>query len=370
MSGSDPIQCSRRAVLAGGAALVASRAFAAAPVPTELIAGTYAREGGKGLYTLTASAGGWLVGPAAASIQNVSFGTRSSRLGLAYLVSENDRGEVEVFDHASAMRAERATLGSGPCHVALSPDGSALAAANYSSGDVSVWALDKATGLPKGEAQLLKHEGSGPNAERQSGPHAHWVGFTKDLRWLHSVDLGADAIFAHAYDATAQKAGETKIAYRAPSGSGPRHLARHPSLATCYLASELSNTLTVLAAANDGTFRAVDTMSTLPTGFAGHSQVAHIAINAAGTRLYISNRGHNSVAVFALAPDGGARLNQHVESGGDWPRFFLLLEDRGEMLVANERSGTVARLAIGRDGRLRPVPGVAAVPGVAFLALK
>ncbi|QJU59050.1 lactonase family protein [Sphingomonas sp. AP4-R1] len=370
MSGSQPMDCSRRAVLAGGVALAASRAFAAPSAPMALIAGTYAQEGGKGLYTLTRSGSGWSVDPSVPPIRNISFGTRSSRLGLSYLVSEGDKGSLDVFDRGYASVAERATRGSGPCHVALSADGSALAAANYSSGDVAVWAIDPATGLPRGEAQLLKHTGSGPNADRQAGPHAHWVGFTKDLHWLHSVDLGADAIFAHAYDASAQKAGETKIAYRAPAGSGPRHLARHPRLPVCYLASELSNTLTVLAAATDGTFRSIDTMPTLPAGFTGHSQVAHIAINAAGTRLYISNRGHNSVAVFALAPDGGARLLQHAPSGGDWPRFFLLIEEQGEMLVANERSGTVARLSIGSDGRLRPEPGVVAVPGVVFLALK
>jgi 6-phosphogluconolactonase len=115
--------------------------------------------------------------------------------------------------------------------------------------------------------------------------------------------------------------------------------------------------------------------------------VAHVAIDRAGQRLYVSNRGHNSIAVFVIEADGTPRPVQHVDSGGDWPRMFLLVEDARQMLVGNERSGTVAVLGIARDGTLTGVSGtggsgttgsgtggdatgqVLTVPGVAFLEL-
>jgi 6-phosphogluconolactonase len=134
--------------------------------------------------------------------------------------------------------------------------------------------------------------------------------------------------------------------------------------------AELANSVTILGAQGDGSFRQRGVVSTLPAGFTGPSAAGHIALNRKGDRLYVSNRGHNSIAVFAVDRDGGLTLLQHVGCGGDWPRMFLLLEDRGEMLVANQRSGTVASLRIGSDGRL----GVGAstglsVPGLAYLTI-
>ncbi|MDB5702195.1 MAG: 6-phosphogluconolactonase [Sphingomonadales bacterium] len=362
------LMCGRRAVIAGGLALVASRSLARLPGAEGLVAGTYEHEGGKGLYPISRSGGGdWTVGPPIPLIDNVSFGAWSPRFGLLYLLNESDHGGLLVYDRNYRLRAAVPTRGWGPCHTALSPDQSAIAVANYSSGSVALWRLDKTTGLPQAEAQLAQHEGRGPNSARQAGPHAHWVGFSRNARWLHSVDLGADAIFAHAYSADMQKLGDMRIAYRAQPGSGPRHLARHPRLPIAYLVAELANTLTVLREYEDGNFRDIAVTSTLPAGFGGASAAAHIALNADGTRLYISNRGHNSIAVFAIELNGAARLIQHIDSGGDWPRFFLLTNDHREILVANERSGMIACFSLDRDGRLKADPRIVPVPGVVFL---
>jgi 6-phosphogluconolactonase len=105
------------------------------------------------------------------------------------------------------------TLGADPCHVALSPDGRALAVANYSSGTVALWKLDPRSGLPIGEAERIVHAGSGPNQERQAGAHAHWVGFAPGAPLLHSVDLGADAVFAHHFDPRSGGLAKTTVAY-------------------------------------------------------------------------------------------------------------------------------------------------------------
>lgn len=364
----SPFTPSRRSFVAGTLALAGSPAAAMAAAPDRLIAGTYASRRGAGVVTLTGTADGWTAGAPVAAIRNASFGVGSRDGRVRYLLDESEVGKLGIYDRALKSLGSMSTLGAHPCHAALSPDGGMLAVANYSSGNIALWRLDRKTGLPVGEAQSVAHRGSGPDQRRQTGPHAHWVGFSRDGRTLHAVDLGADAVFAHRVDPASGRVTGSDVAYRAAPGSGPRHLASHPRLPVAYLLAELANTVTVLRANSDGSFTAGKTLSTLPAGFDGASYGAHIAVNRAGTRLYLSNRGHDSIAVFAIARDGGLSLLQHVSCGGHWPRLFLLREGRGELLVANERSGNVAVLRIQADGRLaEPVRGPA-IPGVAFLA--
>jgi len=356
---------SRRALIGSAVALGACPSALLARAAGGLIAGTYVNEGGPGLVPLSRGAQGWTAGTPVATIRNASFGVRSAATGVRYLLDEQSQGMLGVYTGGLEKLAMTSTLGADPCHAALSADGRRLGVANYSSGSVALFALDGA-GRPIGAARRIQHEGSGPNRERQTGPHAHWVGFTAGGRHLHSVDLGADAVFLHRLGAGDDVA--TSIAYRTEPGAGPRHLARHPRLPIAYLVTELANTVTVLRAHPDGRFTALATLSTLPKGFTGASAGAHIAVNAAGTRLYISNRGHDSIAVFAIQRDGRLTLLQHADCGGHWPRLFLLRERDGEMLVANERSGNVARLPLGRDGRLGAAARGVALPGVVFLS--
>jgi 6-phosphogluconolactonase len=366
----SPPSLSRRALVASAVAVAAFPSRLLAQRTPELLAGTYAQEGGAGLVSLEASPDGWKAGRALPAISNASFGVRSGGIGVRYLVDEQAQGALGIYGRDFQRLARVSTLGADPCHVALSPDGRALAVANYSSGSVALWKLDPGTGLPIDEAARIVHAGSGPNRERQAGAHAHWVGFAPGQPLLHAVDLGADAIFAHHLHPRSGALAKTMIAYRAEPGSGPRHLARHPRLPVAYLVAELANTVTILGAQADGSFRQRGVVSTLPAGFAGSSAAAHVALNRKGDRLYVSNRGHNSIAVFAVGRDGGLTLLQHVGCGGDWPRMFLLLEDRGEMLVANQRSGTVASLRIGSDGRLGAGASTGlSVPGVAYLTI-
>ncbi|WP_010545289.1 lactonase family protein [Sphingomonas elodea] len=358
---------SRRTLIGAGMGIAAcpSTLLARTSAATGLIAGTYANGGGPGLVRLVAGPQGWRAATPLPAIRNVSFGVRSATTGLRYLLDEQTEGRLGIYDARFNRLADLSTLGADPCHAALSPDGRRLAVANYSSGCVALFALDRA-GRPLGEGTRIQHEGSGPNRDRQAGPHAHWVGFTARGSQLHSVDLGADAVFLHRLGAGG--AIDTSIAYRTEAGAGPRHLARHPRLPVAYLVTELANTVTVLRAHPDGRFTALATLSTLPKGFAGASAAAHIAVNAAGTRLYISNRGHDSIAVFAIQRDGGLTLLQHAGCGGHWPRLFLLREAGGELLVANQRSGNIARLPLARDGRLGTPSRGLAMPGVVFVS--
>jgi 6-phosphogluconolactonase len=358
----------RREVIAGaiaatGLGVAGEPLFARVSARDRLIAGTYANEGGKGLYPIVDGH----VGRPVAGIINASYGVGGGPNGTVYLLREQAEGRVTGYAPDWTARGGASTGGADPCHVAIDHASACLAVANYSSGSVAFYRLDRRTGAT-GAAQLFQHRGHGPNTERQAGPHAHWVGFSPDRRWLHAVDLGADAIFAYRFDPVARTLAEPVLAWSAPAGAGPRHMVRHPTLPRAYLACELTPKLFVLDALPDGRFRDAGEHALLPEGTTGPSYAAHIAIDRAGRTLYVSNRGANSITVFALDARGEPRVVQHVPTGGDWPRFFLLREGRGEMLVANERSGTVVAFRVAPDGRLTSSGRSIAIPGVVFLA--
>jgi 6-phosphogluconolactonase len=323
--------------------------------------GTYARAGGLGLYRLEDD------GPVApyTAAPDASFGLRDPERDLFYFVEERDPGCVGVH-RLTAEGWERLsriqTFGAEPCHLALSPDRSALAVANYGEGGLSFFALD-AGGLPLNPPWLWANAGHGPHAERQKSPHAHWVGFSPDGRWLYQTDLGTDEVLG--FPARAGRVDPPRTAFRAPPGSGPRHLALHPARPLAFLVAELASTVTTLER-EGGELRPRQTLSTLPGGYGGRSLGGHLGLNAAGDRLYATNRGHDSVAVFAVEPDG-LRLLQHVPSGGASPRFFLLLEGERRLLVANEEGNCVASLPMAPDGTLAPPDRLTPVPGPVFL---
>ena len=357
----------RRTALAMLGATLAVPATAAGRT-LRLIAGTYAGEGGKGLYPISydSAADRWQVEAPVAGIVDASYGVGGGPSGSYYLVQEGKQGAVAAYALDWTRRGSASTQGEDPCFVALDWASGCLAIANYSSGSVAFHRLDPKTGVP-GEPVVFHHEGSGPNASRQAAPHAHWVGFTPDRRWLHAVDLGADAIFAYRFDPQARRLAAPVVAWRAPAGAGPRHMVHHPRRPCAYVVCELSNTLVTLDARADGRFATRNTVSTLPAGYAGASQAAHVAVDRAGRRLYLSNRGHDSIAVFALDAAGTPSLLQHIASGGRWPRMFRLMEPERRLIVANEHSGTLAVFQITSDGLLTATSQSLSVPGIAFV---
>ena len=332
----------------------------------ELFVGTYAEAGGRGLYPLRREGDGWTLGEPFAGAPNASYGAYSRRRGLHYLLDEQREGMLGVFRHdrgAWQRLASMQTVGREPCYAALSADENWLAVANYGSGSVAPFRLsdDGLTGEP---AALSVNRGSGPNAERQEGPHAHCALFSPDGRWLYHTDLGTDEVRALAFDPERGLTGEERTAWRAPPGSGPRHLVFHPREPIALLVSELASMLTVLEV-GDGRLRERQTVSTLPNGFSGDSLGGHLAVNAAGTRAYVTNRGHDSIAAFALE-DGTTTLIGHTPSGGASPRFFALLEGDRTLLLANEQGNSVTVFDVHDDGTLAQ-SGAVAVPGPAFI---
>ena len=356
----------RRIFLAGTAATLIMPALAhAEEADMNLYVGTYSSDTAKGIYplTYTAATDSWTLGAAMPAIENVSFGVYSAASKHYYLLNEKDEGRIGVYDQSWTQTYEVSSQGSSPCYAAVDPTGGYLAVANYSSGNIVVYKIGVEGGLEQSPV-IRQNTGTGPNKDRQEGPHAHWVQFHGDH--IYSVDLGTDQVLGYSFDAATGAVGQAFEAFKAPAGAGPRHMVFHPDGVHAFLVTEMGNTVVVLRKVNDR-FEALQTLSTLPEGFSGHSQAAHIVLNVVADRLYVSNRGHNSITVFAVGKDGALSLKQIAPTLGDWPRFFLLLEAQKRVVVAHQNGNDLVVFAVNDDGTLAPKDQKIAVSKPVFI---
>jgi 6-phosphogluconolactonase len=223
-------------------------------------------------------------------------------------------------------------------------------------------------------SQVEQHRGKGPNAERQEAPHAHCIVTDPSNRYALAADLGIDRVLLYRLDSAKSSlhhvaTGDAQI----KAGAGPRHLTFHPTLPLVYVANELDSTVTTIHIdAGRGTLTPADSQSTLPASWSGTSYAADIHVAPSGRALYVSNRGHNSVAVFSIAPSTGAlTLEQTISTGGDWPRNFSFDPTGRWLLVANQRSGDIVVFA--RDqatGRLTASDQRLAIPSPVCLRFR
>ena len=330
----------------------------APPKIIELVAGSYTSGDSRGVYrfnynTQTQS---FSQPTLLTEMKNPSFGAMSSDATRMYFVEEGREGQVrsfkQNFENASITEVNAlSSQGADPCYLSLSPNEQHLAVANYSSGNLAVFKLN-ATGALVEQPTVLQHQGHGPNAKRQEGPHAHWAQWDPQARFLYAVDLGTDQVMAYPFNPSSGHIGTGFTALKTEPGAGPRHMVFHPTHDWAYLINELTNQIVFAKRKIDGQLQAMQRVSTLPDDFTGPSQGAHIAINKDGTRLYSSNRGHDSIAVFEIANNGELSIVQHIGTQGHWPRFFLLLDNEMLLLVANERSNSVVALQVDAQGML------------------
>ncbi|MEI7770573.1 MAG: lactonase family protein [Chloroflexales bacterium] len=244
---------------------------------------------------------------------------------------------------ALADRGSQPSGGDWPCHLTIDATGRWLAVSNYGSGTARLFPIGEAGLGEPGEP--LRHAGGGPNAERQEGPHAHSAIFAPDNRFLIVADLGIDRLVVYAFDAATGAATRHGEAPARP-GAGPRHMAFHPSGQLLYVSNELDNTVTAYAynpAA--GALAPGEVLPTLPVATAT-SYVSDIHLAPAGDRLYVANRGHNSIAVFDVGAGGELAPLATRPCGGDWPRNFAIAPDGRHILVANQHSGDLSVLPL------------------------
>jgi 6-phosphogluconolactonase len=245
--------------------------------------------------------------------------------------------------------------------------------ANYAGGSVALLPI-LSDGALAPATSVVQHTGSGPNADRQSAPHAHCIVADPSNRFALAADLGADRVFVYRLDLDGKslrhiEGGDAVMR----AGAGPRHIAFHPTLPFVFVANELDSTVATLRFdAERGMLSPIETRSTLAPGWTGTNYPADIHIAPSGRTLYVSNRGHNSIAVFSVASSTGVlTLDQVVSTDGDWPRNFSLDPTGRWLLVANQRSDSI--VVFGRDeesGRLTPTRQRIALPSPACLRFR
>lgn len=289
---------------------------------------------------------------------------------VLYATGEGREGRVLAFRLAGDGKAEpigvESSGGGGPCHLAVDPSGRVLLVANYGSGSVASLPIRPDGSLGPASA-VIPHQGSGPDGRRQRGPHAHGVHLSPS-GLVYVPDLGADRIFIHRVVPGAGRVErDAAPAAVATPGAGPRHLDLHPSGRFAYACNELD--LTVTAYAVDpvsGALTSMRTLPTLPEGAArAGASTAEILVHPSGKSLYVSNRGHNSIAVFALGADGHPALLQHQLGVPAKPRGFGISPCGKWLVCAGQDSGTLRTYAVGLDGRLADTGHEVAVPAAA-----
>jgi 6-phosphogluconolactonase len=332
--------------------------------------GTYTGTKSQGIYVCRFDrAAGTLTRPElAAKTPNPTFLAIHATTRCLYAVGEVDNfggkptGSVSAFrvDTKSgklALLDQQPSGGAGPCHVAVDPTGKTVLVANYGSGSVAALPL-RSDGALEPPASVIQHHGSSVNAQRQSGPHAHFITTDPGNRFAFACDLGLDKVLIYRFDP--QKASLTPNdppSASVPAGAGPRHLVFHPNGEFVYVINEMGSSVCAFAYdARRGSLELLQTLSTLPASANGPSSCAEVQIHPSGKFLYGSNRGHDSIAVFGIdAKTGKLALVGHEPTQGKTPRHFTLTPDGAWLLAENQDSDNVVVFAVDQvTGKLHP----------------
>jgi len=293
---------------------------------------------------------------------NPSFLTVHPSKQFLFSVNELRDGEVSAFAIDQATGSLRRlnhqpTDGAAPCYLSTDPAGRWLLTANYSSGSFAVHPI-QADGRLGPMADHIQHQGKGPNAGRQEGPHAHSIAFDLSGHFVICCDLGIDEVRVYRLDNTTGKLTLHSQAHTTP-GAGPRHFAFHPALPFVYVANELDNTVTQAAwDGKAGTVTPLKSWSTLPEGYADETTVADIHFHPSGRYLYVSNRGHNSLAMYRVdAATGGLTSLGFKETHGAIPRNFAISSDGKFLYVANQATDNIVCFRLDEDSGMLSATG-------------
>ena len=332
--------------------------------------GTYTDKGSKGIYACRFRPATGKLTPVELAAETVIPSFLAVDPARRYLFAANEIGDYQnaKSGSVSSFAIDRQTgklralntvpsRGADPCHLTVDKNGRHVLVANYTGGSVAVLPV-KADGMLGESSDFKQHLGSSVNPERQKEPHAHDIVLTPDNRFAVVADLGLDKLLVYRFDLERG----TLSPNDPPSGSvkpgsGPRHIALHPNGRWAYVISEMANTVTAFDwDGAKGSFHEVQTVSTLPKDFTGENTTAEVAVDAKGRFLYGSNRGHDSIAVYAIDPAKGMlTLIEDVPTLGKEPRNFALDPTGAYLFAANQNSNTVVVFRVNpSSGRLTP----------------
>jgi 6-phosphogluconolactonase len=304
----------------------------------------------------------------AAETESPSFLTLDMKRRLLFCANETDSfngkpgGGVSAFSidpttDKLKLINQQSSMGKGPCHVVLDKAGKNLFVANYDSGSVAVLPVS-ADGHLGEAACVIQDTGKGPNPARQEGPHAHCVTLSPDNHFAFVCDLGTDKIMIFKFDAGhGQLTPNDPPFVQVKPGAGPRHMVFHPNGKFAYLINEIDSTLSTFAYdKKNGALKELQTISSLPKTYKGPNKAAEIGIAPSGKFLLASNRGNDSVALFAI-DSGKGTLNwvEEQNTGGKTPRHFGIQPSGKHLVICNQDSNTVLVCGIDpANGRLKP----------------
>jgi 6-phosphogluconolactonase len=334
--------------------------------------GTYtAGSGSKGIYRLRLDLATGALSPEGEPTETVSPSFLALHPNGRFLYAVNETGDgpadppggvsafaIDPGSGALTLLDRQSSGGPAPCHLSLDRDGKHLLVANYWGGSVAVFPVAD-DGRLGPASSLVQHTGGTTTPGRDPGPHAHAVHLDPEGRFVLVADLGRDELMVYRFDG-----GKGTLAPHQPAalslgeGAGPRHLTFDHDGRHVFVINELASTVAVLAYdATAGTLAHVQTASTLPAGFSGKNSTAEVVLSPDGRFLYGSNRGHDSIAVFAVDP-ATRRLTPlgHHSTLGSTPRNFAIDPTGRWLLAANQRSDSIT--VFRRDtasGALAPV---------------
>jgi 6-phosphogluconolactonase len=332
---------------------------------------TYTVHESKGIYVYSLSNGRLKpmgVSGLAVPTVNPSFVAVDPTHRFLYAVNETENFQGQASGAVSAFSIDRktgkltflnqvASGGTDPCFVSLDRTGKWVMVANYTSGSISVFSVLRDGRLGPASA-FIQHHGHGANPVRQEGPHCHMILASPDNRFVLVADLGLDKLFVYRFNSKRGTLTPNNPPFATVSpGSGPRHFAFDPTGHFVYLLSEVRSTLTAFAYnPARGSLHEMQTISALPEGFTGQNTAAEIAVSRSDRFLYASNRGADSLAVFAIDPQKHTlKPLEHVPSLGKTPRGFAIDPTGRYLVAANQDSDNIFVFRINpKTGELKP----------------
>ena len=305
--------------------------------------GTYTKGNSEGIYEIVLNTETKRLEEAklVAKIGNPTYLALSNKKDILYAVSKTEKGggiaafkknSDATFEKISELIEENAAP---PCYVAYDADRSLVYTTSYHDGFVSVYKTDTNGSLTL--TDVKQHDGSSVH-ENQEKAHAHYMNLTPDRNYVVACDLGTDKVYT--YKVSEDGKLDLAVTYKANPGTGPRHLVFHPNGKFAYLVGELTSEIVVLAYnAADGSFKTVQTVSSIPDTHTTFNSGSAVRVTEDGRYLYSSNRGHNSIAVYAINEHGDSiERIQLIASEGDTPRDFALDPTEQFVVVGHQSS--------------------------------
>ena len=317
--------------------------------------GSYTRLGGPGLAVVKEENGHLSLLATEVSIKDPIFCMLSADDATLFVTGANpETGDgiaatYSVDGSTLLLTSMVPTYGSDVCHATLSADERFLYVANYATGCITVLPVQEGKLLPN--IQHILHEGSGPSLPRQNSAHTHQCLFRPDSNELFVCDLGMDTVFIYEQDPKTGLLSEKSRIHTEP-GMGPRHIV-FSSSESFYLVGEL-DCYVAYYRLTDGEWKCLQRIPLLPEDFKEKNTSA--AIRLRNGKLYVSNRGHDSVCVIDLDNNGFMTLNTRVSTRGQAPRDFDFTPE-GRMLFANQNGGGL----VAEDGDALPLNGTVCV---------